>query len=86
MTAPRPFLSEIPLRPIALAHQPRFRVRGLALGAGVAVLEVVIADHDGQPAMTALRSAWKVRNGGRAAPLLFVALYGDKCALCGPAG
>ena len=35
---------------------------------------------------TTLRAAWKARNAGRAAPLLFVVLHGDKASLCGPAG
>jgi hypothetical protein len=33
-----------------------------------------------------LHAAWKARRGGRASPVLLVALYGDQAALCGPAG
>jgi hypothetical protein len=33
-----------------------------------------------------LHAAWTTRRGGRASPVLLVALYGDQAALCGPAG
>ena len=63
-----------------------FEPLGLALGCGASALEVLVAAHDQEPALPALRSAWKARRGSRAAPVLLVVLYGDKAALCGPAG
>src|SRR5262249_54813910 len=45
-----------------------------------------VVSHEGEPALPALRAVWKDRKGGRAAPLLLVALYSEKAALCGPAG
>lgn len=79
------FLSGVTLRPVKLSGGP-FRPIGLALGTGPSALEVLVVSHDGEPALPALRSAWKARRDGRATPVLLVALYGDKAALCGPAG
>ena len=60
----------------------RFKAGGLALGAGPSALEVLVATSESEPALPALRSAWKTRKGGRATPILLVVLYGDKAALC----
>jgi len=80
------FLEGIALRQVALPSGVPFSPVGLALGQGTAPLEVLIASNATPPNATALRSAWKARNAGRAAPLLFVVLHGDRAALCGPAG
>jgi len=80
------FLSGVALRRVRMPPGIPFRPIGLALGVGASALEVVVASHQGEPALPSIRSAWKARKGGRAAPLLLVVLYGDKAALCGPAG
>jgi len=80
------FLGGIPLRPVALPPGGSLAGVGLALGHGTSPLEVVVATAAAQPNATTLRSAWKARNGGRAAPLLFVALHGERASICGPAG
>ncbi len=59
---------------------------GLALGQGQAPLEVVVIEAATRPAITAMRAAWKDRHGGRAAPVLLIAVYGNSAAVCGPSG
>jgi hypothetical protein len=81
-----PFLSGLTLRPLQLRGAGWLQPLGLALGSGASALEVVVATAAREPALPSLRSAWKERSGGRAAPLLIVVLYADKAALCGPAG
>ncbi|MHB0710086.1 hypothetical protein ACX4M1_09535, partial [Roseomonas mucosa] len=49
-------------------------------------LEVLVFDSATEPKVTALRQVWKDRLGGRAAPLLAIALRGDVAIICGPAG
>jgi hypothetical protein len=39
---------------------------------------VVVLDAVGQPSGAALQAAWKARQGGRASPVLLVALYGQR--------
>lgn len=81
------FLDGVALRSVSLPARSPLRAVGLALGQGASPLEVLIAEAATPPAATALRSAWKARNGGRAAPLLLVALHDNHHAsLCGPAG
>ena len=63
-----------------------FQALGLSLGNGSHSLEVLVATHPTQPSLPTLRSTWKSRNAGRAAPLLLIVLYDNKAALCGPAG
>ena len=81
-----PFLDGVPLRRVTLGDRWPFTPTGLALGGGASGLEVLVATHPRTPSAQDLRSAWKTRHGGRAAPLLLVVLYEDKAALCGPAG
>jgi len=59
---------------------------GLALGQGGGALEVAVMQAARKPAQATMRAVWKARHGGRAVPLLLVALYDDKAALCGPSG
>jgi hypothetical protein len=47
---------------------------------------VVVVASKSKPTAGALHSAWKARRGGRASPVLLVALHGGEAALCGPAG
>ncbi|MBI4880870.1 MAG: hypothetical protein HY812_14615 [Planctomycetes bacterium] len=80
------FLDGVGLRPVTLPSGGAFVPVGLALGQGTQPQEVLIVSTAAAPSATALRSAWRARNGGRAAPLLFVALHGERVSLCGPAG
>ena len=85
-SATRSFLSGLTQRPVPPIAGSTFRPIGLVLGNGASALEVLIVSHEGEPALPAIRAAWKERKAGRAAPLLVVVLYGNKAALCGPAG
>jgi hypothetical protein len=58
----------------------------LHIGQGPNAFEVIVLAAIGEPAAGALQAAWKARRGGRASPVLLVAVDGDKAALCGPAG
>ena len=80
------FLSDIQLRPLATGGIPGCETLGLALGQGQSPLEVVVLRSAAQPPVTAMRTAWKDRHGGRPAPVLLVAVYGNRAALCGPSG
>ena len=80
------FLGDIQLRPLTSKGMPGCKTLGFALGQGQAPLEVVVMECATQPAVTAMRTAWKDRHGGRAAPVLLVATYGNRAAICGPSG
>ena len=80
------FLTNIQLRPLASGGIPGCKTLGFALGQGQAPLEVVVMECATQPAVTAMRTAWKDRHGGRPAPVLLVAIYGNRAAICGPSG
>ena len=80
------FLDGVPLRPVAVPGGVPFQSVGLALGLGASPLEMLVTSSAAPANPTTLRAAWKARNAGRAAPLLFVFLHGDKASLCGPAG
>lgn len=81
-----PFLGDWAMREVTLSAGPGLSAPRLALGPGPSGLEVVVVRAAATPAAGALRAAWKARNGGRAAPLLLVALHGARASLCGPAG
>jgi hypothetical protein len=80
------FLSEFSLRKVAPPSGCPFAILGLAIGKGASPLEVLAAASVTEPALPQVRSVWKARQGGRAAPLLLVVLNGEKAALCGPSG
>ena len=80
------FLSERTPRPLVLSRQAGLDPKALYIGRGQNAFEVVVVNAMGQPSGGALQAAWKARRGGRASPVLLVALYGDETALCGPAG
>ena len=82
----RTFLADLELRPLTLADAGPLEPVGLMIGPGSGGLEVAVARSERKPAQDALRNAWKSRQGGRATPVLLVALHGDRAALCGPAG
>lgn len=80
------FLDGVPMRIVAVPARWPFALRGLAMGGGASPLEVLVATHQHAPTAQELRSVWKTRHAGRAAPLLLVVLYDTRAALCGPAG
>ena len=51
-------------------------------------LEVALVSAREKPKRKDLATAWRTRRGGRATPVLLVAIYGDetKASLCGPSG
>jgi hypothetical protein len=60
--------------------------RALFVGQGQNALEVAVVAAATTPAAGALQAAWKARRGGRASPVLLVAVNGSEAMLCGPAG
>lgn len=80
------FLDGVTLRPVTLPPGSNLRAVGLALGQGTSALEVLVARTDTPPNLPRVRSAWKARQGGRAAPLMLIILHRDKATYCGPAG
>jgi integrase len=50
----------------------------LAIGKGATPLEVLAAESSVEPNLPQVRSVWKARQGGRAAPLLLVVLHDGK--------
>jgi len=82
----RSFLAEVELRPFRVDSGRGLQPVALALGQGGGALEVAVTQAARKPAQASMRAVWKARHGGRAVPLLLVALYDDKAALCGPSG
>src|SRR5258705_10956561 len=80
------FLEAFEQRALTLPEAEGLRPTALVLGKGSNALEVAVADSAAKPSAAALRAAWKARLAGRATPLLLVALYSGKAAVCGPAG
>jgi len=81
-----PFLADIELRPFRLADDLGLAPVGLAIGQGRGGLEVAVTLAAHRPTQAVMRAAWNARHGGRAVPLLLVALHGDRAAICGPGG
>lgn len=79
------FLDELPRRPLP-QKVSGFSPLGLYLGAGDLGLEVAVYESASRPTSKALQDAWKERRGTRAAPVLVVALQGDRAWVCGPSG
>lgn len=86
MTDEDGFLSELMPRPWSPDAKHGFRPVGLFVGMGANAIEVVVANSAGSPTRTALLESWKVRRGGRAAPVLLVVLHPGGAALCGASG
>ncbi len=80
------FLGDLDLRPFTLSDSGQLEPIGLAIGPGSGGLEVAVVKASRRPGQDTMRAAWKARHGGRAAPVLLVALYRDRAALCGPGG
>jgi hypothetical protein len=56
----------------------------LHLGEGSSALEVAVLTADEKPSAGELKKAWSKRAGGRASPVLLVAITDDSACLCGP--
>ena len=81
-----PFLDDhVPVR-ARLTPPSGLTARGLYLGQGNLALEVLVLDAQAEPKASSVRQVWKDRLGGRAAPLLVVALRNGVATICGPAG
>ena len=80
------FLDGLQLRSIALPSGCPFTIIGLAIGKGATPLEVLGAESSVEPNLPQVRSVWKTRQGGRAAPLILAVLHDGKATLCGPSG
>ncbi|MCC7484048.1 MAG: DNA-protecting protein DprA [Burkholderiales bacterium] len=80
------FLEEIPKRRIAFDKPVPFTPVGLYLGNGALGLEVVVVESARKSTAGDLRTAWRLRHGGRAVPVLVVALGPNGAAICGPSG
>jgi hypothetical protein len=76
----------IQLRPVKLPGSCPYRPVGLALGQGSSALEVLVTAADSEPRLPNVRSVWKTRSGGRAAPLILLVIHDGKAVVCGPAG
>jgi len=83
---PEPFLADIDLRPLPLPDPQGMEPVGLALGQGRGALEVAVTRSAHRPTQAAMRTVWRGRQGGRAVPLILVALHGDRAGLCGEHG
>ncbi len=86
MTNDTDFLSDLMSRPWSPDAKHGFRPVGLFVGKGANAIEVVVAHSSSSPTRTALLESWKVRRGGRAAPVLLVVLNPGGAALCGASG
>ena len=73
-------------RPVELPKNCPYKALGLALGQGSSALEVLVATAEREPSLADVRSLWKARRGGRAAPLVVAVLHNGRAALCGPTG
>lgn len=80
------FLDDYVPRRVTLTLPEGLTLRGLHLGQGTLGLEVLVLDAAAVPKVAGLRQIWKTRLGGRAAPLLAIALHGNTAVICGPAG
>ncbi len=79
-------LPDLGLRPVKLPENFPYPSLGLAIGNGPSALEVLVTTATTEPKLPTVRSAWKARNAGRAAPLMLVVLHNRKATVCGPAG
>lgn len=80
------FLTDLEPRLWSPLAKHRLQAQGLFLGNGANAIEVAVAQTDVVPRRTVLLETWKVRRGGRAAPVLLVVQYPGGAALCGASG
>lgn len=83
---PTSFLSDLEILDLDLPGAGELKAEGLVLGKGDQPVEIAVFSADHRPSTPALRTAWKARLKGRATPLVVVALYNGRAALCGPNG
>lgn len=84
MTAP--FLDDLPRRRAALPAGTPFDFVNLAIGQGNQALEVLVVASAGDPQLPRVRTLWKERKDGRAAPLVVAVVHPKGVTLCGPVG
>lgn len=80
------FLEGFPKRRVTLEAGSGLTPIGLWLGKGSLALEIVVAESERRIADTELRKSWRTRLGGRAVPLILVALGKEGASVCGPSG
>ena len=80
------FPADLQKREVAFDRSVPFAPIGLYLGQGAMGLEIVVVEAARNSTASNLRSAWELRRGGRAAPVLLAALSLHGVRLCGPAG
>lgn len=80
------FLNDIPARPVQKGNLGGLPEMQFCLGQGNPALEIVFAEAPARPTTETLRAAWKARSAGRPAPVLLVALYGNRAAAAGLGG
>lgn len=80
------FLDDLPKRRVKVDAGLGLAPVGLWLGHGSLALEIVVAEAERKIAGADLRKAWRARLGGRAVPLILVALGKDNASVCGPSG
>lgn len=78
--------NDFQLRPVKMPEGSPFDAVGLAVGKGSQGVEVLVAKSTTTPRLPNVRSTWKARNAGRAAPLMLVVLHDGRATVCGPAG
>ncbi|MBN4083159.1 hypothetical protein JYU08_00580 [bacterium AH-315-B06] len=86
MTGESGFLSDLVPRPWSPIAKHGFRPSGLFIGKGTNAIEVAVAQSSRAPTRAALLESWKARRGGRASPVLLIALHRRRAALCGASG
>jgi len=86
MTKDTGILSDLMSRPWSPDSKHGFRPAGLFVGKGTNAIKVAVAQSSGAPTRTALLASWKARRGGRATPVLLIALHPGDAALCGVSG
>lgn len=69
-----------------LPSESQLDPEGVFIGVGALALEVAVARSHGRPTSAILQRAWRDRLAGRPNPLIVVALYGTRAAVCGPGG
>ncbi len=80
------FLEGLQKRRVTLESGSGLTSIGLWLGNGSLALEIVVAESERRIADMELRKTWRARLGGRAVPLILVALGKEHAAVCGPTG
>jgi len=73
-------------RPLTLPGDGILKAVELHVGPGQQGLEIAVVSATSRPADSVLHGAWEARRARRATPVLLVALYGDRVAICGPTG